>query len=189
MTTRSYDFPDGFTNATAPVFGGGIGSGSIEPFQELIGTGDGVTTTFNTTHAPYTDNSVLVLVNGVQRDKGTAWTLSGNTITFLAGNIPADGQYVYVYYFRLTGGGGGGGGGANVKTEYRVISGAEATAKSLTLIATPTTPGEVILGVSGGGLQFFGDDFTVYGSTLSWNGLALDGILTTGDKLIINYSY
>lgn len=75
------------------------------------------------------------------------------------------------------------------KVEYRTISAGEATAKQITLVNTPVTAGEVCLDVIGVGPQFYGDDFTVSGTTLTWNGLGLDGILANGDKIRVTYSY
>ena len=188
MTTRIYDFPDGYTNATAPSFGAGIGSGALEPFQEEIGSGDGVDATFTTTHVPFSSNALLVFVDGIQRDKTTHWTLTSNVVTFTAGNIPALGQRIYVYYFRQVSGGGVGGGGDSFKVEFRTITAPEATAKALTLVVAPLTPAEVSLSAIGGGDQFYGDDYTVSGSTLSWSGLGLDGVLASGDKVVIKYA-
>lgn len=67
------------------------------------------------------------------------------------------------------------------------ITAPEATAKAITLPSSPTTPATTILTPAGGPGQFYGADFTVSGSTLSWSGLGLDGILSTGDQLTIFY--
>lgn len=74
------------------------------------------------------------------------------------------------------------------KVEYRTISAPEAAAKQLTLAAAPVDVTEVQLGIAGGGTQIVNDDFLVTGSTLSWNGLGLDGILSAGDKVCIVYA-
>ena len=75
------------------------------------------------------------------------------------------------------------------KPEFRTITVGEAAAKSLTLAYTPVTPSEVCLDVVGGAVQFYGDDYSVSGTTLSWNALGLDGVLDSGDKIRIMYSY
>lgn len=62
------------------------------------------------------------------------------------------------------------------------------TNKQLTLSATPTYPTRTILSVVGGSDQFYGQDFTVSGNILSWAGLGLDGELTVGDKIVINFA-
>jgi hypothetical protein len=38
------------------------------------------------------------------------------------------------------------------------------------------------------GGMFYGTDFTVTGNQLGWNGLELDGILSSGDNLTATYS-
>lgn len=76
-----------------------------------------------------------------------------------------------------------------MKTEFRTITGGEETAKSLTLAHTPVTAGEVCLDIKGAPTQFYGDDYTVSGTTLSWSALGLDGVLVSGDKVRIVYAY
>lgn len=160
---------------------------SLQPYQERpSGIPDGILDTFGLTHTPYNQDSAIVYVDGLQRDAGTHWNLSGSNIVFTAGNIPAIGQEIWVWYLRnaafLS---------SNVapRTEYRTISSGEAASKSLTLSNTPSISGEVQLDVIGGGPQFYGSDFTVSGATLSWLGLALDGVLSAGDRLRIHYFY
>jgi hypothetical protein len=85
--------------------------------------------------------------------------------------------------------GGGGGGGGNLKVEYRTITAPEAAAKALTLAQTPGLATEVALDVISSSAQFYGTDFTVAGTVLSWNGLALDGVLLAGDQVRIFYAF
>lgn len=75
------------------------------------------------------------------------------------------------------------------KTEFRVISAGEEAAKQLTLAETPAFYNEVVLHTVGGSIQFYGDDYTVSGNVLTWNGLDLDGILSDGDRIVIQYVY
>lgn len=60
--------------------------------------------------------------------------------------------------------------------------------KYVTLTGSPTEVSNTILNIVGGVIQDYSVDFTVIGSQLSWNGLGLDGILTVGDKLIIQFN-
>lgn len=76
-----------------------------------------------------------------------------------------------------------------MKTEYRTIDSTEFTNKSLILVETPFLPTEVTVDLKGGIAQFYGDDFTVSGQNLDWTGLGLDGLIATGDKLRIIYTY
>lgn len=76
---------------------------------------------------------------------------------------------------------------AQPTVEIRTITAGEETNKELILSATPLTTSKVILDVRGAAAQFYGDDYTVSGSTLSWSGLGLDGLLSDGDKVRIIY--
>jgi hypothetical protein len=71
--------------------------------------------------------------------------------------------------------------------EYRAVTAPEDAAKQLTLSGTPASPTNVRLGIAGAPTQVYGLDFTVSGAVLSWSGTALDGVLATGDELVIVY--
>jgi len=75
----------------------------------------------------------------------------------------------------------------NAVVEYHDITAPEALAKSFALSSTPFDPTKVVVDALGGGAQRYGVDYTVTGSTLSWTGLGLDGVLDTGDALRILY--
>lgn len=78
--------------------------------------------------------------------------------------------------------------GAGVEyVEYRIVTSGEAAAKSLTLTAGPATPANTFLDIVGGTSQIYSTDFTVSGTSLSWLGLGLDGLLSAGDILRIEY--
>ncbi len=63
------------------------------------------------------------------------------------------------------------------------------TNKYVVLASAPTTPSLTRLTVVGGPEQSYATDFQILLSNhLDWNGLFLDGVLTTGDKLIISYN-
>lgn len=163
----------------------GGGGSSVQAFQETpTGTVNGTNDTFTLSTTPNSAEGVLVTVDGIVRPE-TEWSLVGNDIVFGASHIPQVGQNVYVYF--SAGAGGGGGGGVTPATEYRTLTGGEITAKQLTLSGTPASPTNVLLDIIGGTAQEYSVDFTVSGTTLSWNGLGLDGLLTAGDKLRIHY--
>lgn len=61
------------------------------------------------------------------------------------------------------------------------------TNKSVTLSATPANNTSTVLHVQGAPHQDYGTDFSVTGTTLSWNGLGLDGLLEVGDRLTVIY--
>lgn len=80
----------------------------------------------------------------------------------------------------------------NYAEAYRVekftLNAGDITAKSITLARTPVSASKTILIVIGGAEQDYGVDYTVSGAILDWDGLALDGILESGDKIIVLYS-
>lgn len=158
--------------------GGGIG------YQESLGTGDGVTTSFGPlSFTPSSEDSIIVYVDGVLEDTAN-WSLSVLDIVFSV--APASGQSIYVWY--LTGGTASLTGPTGTQeVEYRTLTGGEAAAKSLTLSATPASASKVMVDLIGGSAQEYSVDYTVSGTTLDWNGLGLDGVLSAGDKLRINY--
>ena len=58
----------------------------------------------------------------------------------------------------------------------------------ISLPGVPTTPPNTLLTPIGGPMQIYGVDYTVTGSTLSWAGLGLNGILVAGDILMVEYN-
>lgn len=158
--------------------------GGLVPVQEAPPqTPDGIITAFTLTNVPFSTDSVIAFINGVECPKADR-SVSGSTVTFSV--APAIGQTIQFYYLKqdaiIIG-------SISPKTEFRTITGGEAAAKSLSLVNTPSVAAEIVLDTIGGGAQFYGTDYTVSGSTLSWSGLALDGVLAAGDKLRIQYFY
>lgn len=78
------------------------------------------------------------------------------------------------------------GSGAYHVNEY-VLAPTDITNKFVTLSSAPVNPTLTVLSVIGGPVQSYTADFTVSGSTLSWSGLFLDGVLVSGDQLIVQY--
>lgn len=181
----SVEFIYDLTQARWIVASGSGGGGSNVIFQqESIGTGDGVTTDFGPlTYVPSSESSILVLVDGLAVDD-SEWSLSGADISFTT--APAAAQNIYVFY-QTEGTATPAGPTGTQEVEYRTITVGEAAAKSLTLSATPLSAGKVMLDVIGGSAQEYSVDYIVSGTTLSWNGLGLDGVLASGDKLRIHY--
>lgn len=75
----------------------------------------------------------------------------------------------------------------DLRTEKITLSGTNITNKFVTLAETPLTPALTRLIVIGGIEQQYGIDFSVSGNQLSWAILALDGVLETGDNIVIIY--
>lgn len=71
--------------------------------------------------------------------------------------------------------------------ENRTVSAAEATAKELTLSATPKDASKVSFSFPNGSDQVNGTDFSVSGDVLSWNGLSLETLIEAGDVITLTY--
>lgn len=56
------------------------------------------------------------------------------------------------------------------------------------LSSTPITANNTILLLASAPNQFYGTDYTVIGNHMSWAGLGLDGILSSGDNLMVLYN-
>lgn len=175
----------GGTSGTASLATGNTGTGDGNSGQVTVSTGNAVDgssgsmllTTGDSTNA---DSGEIRLTTG------TAGGTRGQ-IVFVDGS---EGTAGYVWTSTDTAGSGAwmpGGSGGSPQVELRTITAPEAAAKSVVLSAPPVTPTSTILNIASAPAQFYGDDFTVSGSTLSWSGLALDGILAAGDRLTIFY--
>lgn len=79
--------------------------------------------------------------------------------------------------------------GATDIIDYYTVSSGNVTSKSVTLSQTPVSAAAVGLDIVGGTTQYYGVDYEVTGTTLSWNGLGLDGLIEENDKLRAIYSY
>lgn len=76
---------------------------------------------------------------------------------------------------------------AAFKAEEHTITAGEITSKSFTLSATPSSAGEVCMDILTGCAQDNGTDFTVSGTTVSWTGLGLDGVIEAGEIVRMIY--
>lgn len=163
--------------------GGGIG------FQEVpTGVVNGVNAIFGPlTYLPSNSNSVLFFIDSLAIPK-SAYSVAGQTITITDSNfIPATGQTVYAFYLTAGVAATPAAPTGTVNVEYRTLSAGESSAKQLTLLAAPNDALKVMVDLIGGGAQEYAIDFSVAGAILNWNGLGLDGIITTGDKLRVFY--
>lgn len=77
--------------------------------------------------------------------------------------------------------------GVTPNVEYRTLSSGEAASKSIVLLSVPYLSSYTVLDILGGTSQQYSVDYSVTGNTLSWNGLALDGLLSAGDTLRVIY--
>ena len=155
--------------------------------ETLGGTSNGVNTIFGPlTYTPADANSILVFVDSIFVPP-TEWTYSSGNIVFSGGNQPVSGQPVLVWYIKN---------GTQIvpptpsgiqQVEYRTVTAGEESAKAMTLAALPSSPAKVMLDLIGGTAQIYNTDFVVTGSTLSWSGLGLDGLIASGDVVRVMY--
>lgn len=84
---------------------------------------------------------------------------------------------------------GSGSAAGNLNFEFREITALEAAAQEMSLVLAPSSPSNTVVFVSGGTVQFYGEDYIVVGDVLSWSGKGLADIIVEGTKLIILYPY
>ena len=80
-----------------------------------------------------------------------------------------------------------------VKTEEFTLSGSDIINKYIVLTVQPNKNENTSVFPVNGIRQTYVTDFIITvdngGKRLSWNGLGLETILTSGDKLVVNYTY
>ena len=162
------------------------------PVDEVpTGTIDGSNLSFVTSQAPISQASCFLIQNS-RLVPNANWNLSGRNITFVSGQAPQpsdDLQIKYVTQIAISGAAPAAPTGTTPRTEYRVLTTGEATAKQLTLLAAPTDPNNTDFDCEDADtMQFLGIDYTVAGAVVSWGGLGLDdGSLVAGSKVKIRY--
>jgi len=159
----------------------GEGGGGGTAYQELIGTGNGVATTFPLTFIPSNEFSILVICSYVRDIAEYTYIPVGNQIQFSV--APAAGQDVYVFYLTE-------GETLTVPTPNGLLNSyvhtvtlLEETAQEITLLNTPAEPSKVLVDIIGGGPQEYNVDYNVAINAFQWAGYGLDGVLLAGDKV------
>ena len=155
-------------------------------FEREIPTGlvNGLNTVYTMSQIPSDPANTFVYLDGAISNQ-TEYSISTNEITFVT--APQTGQYIEIAFL-------GSGTVSPVvpsqalqNVEYVTITAGNEASKSFSLSNTPATASKTVLDIVGGTSQVFGIDFTVSGSTLSWTGLGLDGILVEDDIARILY--
>jgi hypothetical protein len=159
-----------------------VGGGIIGCREDHTSEVNGTQNQFTLSYTPL-DNTILIFRNGmiVPKDK---FSFVMPTVTMT--DAPQLGQKLEIFYLTQ-----GTPSIVQVMTdqivETRTISAGEITAKGLTLTATPVDPTKVIVDIRSAPGQMYGIDYAVSGTTLSWNGYALDGVVTAGVIMRIVY--
>jgi hypothetical protein len=163
--------------------GSGSGGGGIG-YQEFLGVGDGVTTSYVLTNLPTAIESIVVFQDYMAVPK-SEWTYTQPNLIF--NTAPDLSVQLYVFYisdgvtaFAPIGAG-------TLKTEYHTLTLGELTAKQFNLSFTPSDSTVVLCDVVGGTTQIINTDFSVSSNIFDFDGLGLDGVLNTGDILRIHY--
>lgn len=161
-----------------------IGQTIIGKQETPAGSVDGLNVNFTISLSPINADALCVYIDGLLETKNN-YSYSTGTITF---NVaPSLGQKIAVFYLTdgtsplpspsLDG----------QYVEYRILSGAEISAKKIVLASTPAEPTKVLLDWVSVTTQVYGTDYDVSGNELSWAGKGLDGYLIAGDTLRVVY--
>jgi hypothetical protein len=152
--------------------------------QENLGTGNGSNVNFATANLPLNTEALNVFINGLIVVKAD-YTYSSGIITF--NTAPSLGSVVYVSY--LSNGTPASpiiSAGTN-NVFYLSITPTNVTNKYVTLASTPLEPTKLLGDIVGGGTLEYGYDFNMVGQNFNWNGFALDGLISSGDLIRVQY--
>ena len=163
---------------------GDVGKKVLGVQEVPIGIVNGVNTSFDISTMPINDEAMNVFLNGVLVPKSD-YSFSSPTITFTT--APSLGQKVYISYLSegnpstpvISA-------GTNNVFYYEVTAG-DIIAKSFTLPSIPVTAGHVLADVIGGTTLQYGSDFTIASDQFDWDGLSLDGLISSGDIIRVQY--
>lgn len=169
------------------------GQNPLSGAQEIpSGTVDGTNADFALAGQAVNQYSTMVFVDGVVSEV-TEWSLvqgsNISSIRFNAGSIPAPGQSVYVFYLVNAASFGGTARTLTPETLYFTLSGTDISNGLVNLNHNPANPTSTLCEIIGNTSQIYGDDFTVSGSQLIWNGLGMQSSLFSGSKLRVSYLY
>lgn len=82
---------------------------------------------------------------------------------------------------------GGGGTSTDIEHVFHDITPSEASAKQFSLPSTPVSPAKVMVLVQGGLSLRYSIDYDLSGTTFSWSGKPLDGVLDDSDVIELFY--
>jgi hypothetical protein len=172
--------PQGPAGPPGAVTSVGTSSTSYADAEVPGGSVNGTNATFTLAHAPSPAASLELVKNGqILQAGGFDYTLSGATLTFVSGTIPATGDLLQAWY-RYT--------GSSASFNYsdaEVPSGTiNGTNSAFTLNHTPA--GSSLQLTRNGLIQKLGIDYTISGATITFLTVAIPG---TGETLQAWYRY
>lgn len=180
MTIRVLDFADGFTS---PAQEDNIGFGGVGA-HEFVGTGDGVAKVFSVSNLPSNNESIIVYRNGSY--------VPTNQYSFdfpvLEFNVaPSKGQRIDVFMLTVGQNNLSSISASNQVVDYRQLNQNDINNKGFQLPSLPANPSKVIVDVVSGSAQIYGIDFTVSGTSLSWDSLGMENQITVGTYIRYHY--
>jgi hypothetical protein len=165
-----------------------------------VGTVDGSNDTFDLPATPASADCVIPILDGetVLKSDGSSdgfilTTHGGSPAIQFIRRIPQTGEKLKAIIFGsgTSGGGGGGGGGGSETTQWarHIITSGEATAKQFVITPAPSDTLAVVGFIPNAVPQLPPTDFEIIsGNIFSWAGKNLDGILSVGDTIVLNYN-
>src|SRR5262249_54899993 len=143
--------------------------------ESPTGTIDGSNAAFMLANSPAPSTSLNLFRNGLMQRAGIDFSLSGSTITFVAGGVPRSGDVLRAYY-RLPGTG-----AAASFTDSEVPGGTINGANLTFTLATAPSPAASLKLYKNGVLLTQGADYALSGATISFASTAATP--QTGDTL------
>lgn len=171
-------------DGTSSPCGSGGGGGSALVFvdgETPSGAANGVNNSFLLANAPSPADSLNLFRNGMLMRQGVGYTISGASITFLAGSTPSSGDVLQAWY-RIPGSGTSTIAFVSNETPSGLVDASNAT---FTLQSAPL-PSSSLQIFRNGLLQRLGLDFTLSGSVITFSSGAVP---YPGDVLQVNYRH
>ena len=121
---------------------------------------------------PATNTTAFDIIGGSSQMYGQDYYVSGDTLKWDASGLSA---FTAPYTLVVVG--------------YYTVTAADVAQKFVTIDPIPTVPSEVALSIIGSGSQYYGLDYVVVNEKLMWGGLGLDGLISMGDELVVEYYF
>jgi hypothetical protein len=169
-------------DGTSGPCGGGSGGGPLFVDDETpSGPVNGVNASFTLAGAPTPASSLFLYRNGLLMRQGIGYTLSGSTITVLAGSIPSTGDSLQAWY-RIP--------GASTQTinftENETPAGVVNSSNALFTLESAPSPASSLQLYRNGVLQKSGMDYVLSGKTVTFSSWAIP---EPGDVLQVSYRH
>jgi uncharacterized protein YoxC len=149
--------------------------------EKPLGVMDGSNTLFALAGAPAPGGSLQLYRNGLQQMSGVDFTLAGNTITFLSGNVPKTSDTVQAFYRTV------GTGQTATFSDAEVPSGTVNGTNTTFTLSAPPNPMLGLKLFKNGMLLAQNGDYTLSGTTVTFTSTQVTP--QAGDSIIAYYRY